>query len=83
MASEDRVVNSTGSYNATATISPANWWGMTMATFRASPQSGQVLMSNGGPAVSTGRAKYRLSVSPTQPAATYTTIVDYIITATY
>ena len=33
--SEDRVVNSTASYNATATINHSTYWGMAMATFKS------------------------------------------------
>ena len=44
--SEDKVVSSTGSYNATATLSSGTWV-MQMATFRASGTSGQ---GSGNPA---------------------------------
>jgi hypothetical protein len=79
---EDRLVTSTGSYNATETHASGNAWTMLMATFRAAntPVS---LMSNSGPSTATGRVKYRLSVGSGQPAGIYTTIITYTLTPTY
>jgi hypothetical protein len=74
---------STGAYNTQWTNAADDWTAVAASFKAASVNPATTLMSNTGPAVSTSRAKYRLSVSPTQPAATYTTIVDYIITATY
>jgi hypothetical protein len=49
----------------------------------ANAETAQPIMSSSTPAIATGRVKYRISAPPLQAAGTYTTIVDYIITATY
>ena len=79
---EDKVVSAVGTYDATANGDGSNW-SMQMATFRAS-NTPVTLMSTTGPvASSTGRAKYRLSVAPSQTAGTYTTVITYTLTPTY
>ena len=81
---EDEIVNSSGSYTATASISVSAGWTMSMATFKAASIASQALMSNTGPvASSTGRVKYRLSVGSGQPAGTYTTIITYTVLGTF
>jgi hypothetical protein len=46
--------------------------------------SATMIMSNSGPVASTtGRAKYRLSISPGQTAGTYTTVITYTILGTF
>jgi hypothetical protein len=40
-------------------------------------------MASSTPATATGRAKYRLSVGPGQPAGTYTTLITYTILGTF
>jgi chitodextrinase len=37
---EDRIVTTTGSYSASATVSPSGWWIMQMAAFRAAASGG-------------------------------------------
>lgn len=70
---------------ATYTLSGNDYWAAIIAAFK--PMTGanpaMTLMSNTGPAVSTSRAKYRLSASPNQPAGTYTTVITYTLTPTY
>jgi hypothetical protein len=81
---EDKVVSTVGTYNATASRSGGSGpWSMQMATFRAfnTPVS---LMSNTGTVTnSTGRVKYRLSAGSGQPAGVYTTVITYTIYAAY
>ena len=77
------MVVTAGTYNATMTQSPTNGWLLLMATFKATQGVGQTLMSNTGVATSTGRVKYRLSAGAATPAGTYTTVVTYMIYATY
>ena len=80
---EDMIVNSSGSYTATASISVSAGWTMSMATFKAASIASQALMSDSGPSTATGRVKYRLSVGSGQPAGTYTTLITYTLTPTY
>jgi hypothetical protein len=81
---EDKIVNASGSYNATFNINGgAQEFAALMATFRASPASGEVLMSSSTPAIATGRVKYRLSAPPSLPAGTYTNTIIYTILGTF
>lgn len=81
---EDKFVTTTGSYNASFNLSQPGPYVAIMATFKAAPGVSQVLMSNSGPAASaTGRAKYRLSVPPSQTAGEYKTVITYTILGTF
>jgi phosphodiesterase/alkaline phosphatase D-like protein len=64
---EDRVVTSTGSYDATAPISPAGWWIMQMVAFRAASADTQAPTAPGTP-VSTIISSSQINL--TWPAAT-------------
>jgi hypothetical protein len=79
---EDKVVSTAGTYNATET-GDGNPWQMIMATFRASNTPVAIMSNTGTVTNSTGRVKYRLSAGAAQPAGTYTTIITYTIYAAY
>jgi hypothetical protein len=86
---EDRIVSTTGSYSATAPVSPSGYWVMQMATFKASgsggasapavssvsPNSGS---TNGGTAVSITGTNFAAGASVTfgGTAATNITVVS-------
>ncbi len=82
---EDRVQSSAGAIAATfsRTDTTAGTDVPFVLALRPSGSVGSVLMASSTPAIATGRVKYRLSVPALQAAGTYTTILDYIITATY
>lgn len=71
--------------NQTASMSISGTWydpAILVAGFRASGTP-TFIMSNAGPAASTSRAKFRLSVAPSQAAGVYTTVITYTILGTF